>query len=88
MRPIDRTSSRSTDRRGPRLKSSAAVGSSFFVSHSVRIGSHSQEALDLWYRLSDYAYVVILLCEGGSQTLAEALITLRFLENLVSDARH
>lgn len=46
-----------------------------------------QEALQLWYRLSDYADVVALLCRGGSQTLAEALITLRFLESVVPNAR-
>jgi len=43
-----------------------------------------REALDSWYRLSDYADTLALCCRGGSETIAEALITLRFLESLVT----
>jgi hypothetical protein len=46
-----------------------------------------REALDLWYRLSDYADTVAWCCRGGSQTIAEALITLRFLESLVPNGK-
>ena len=42
-----------------------------------------REALDLWYKVSDYADVIALCCSGRSLSMAQALITLRFLESMV-----
>ena len=47
-----------------------------------------QPVLNFWYRLSDYARTAALCCAGGNQTLAEALITFRFLENATREADH
>lgn len=44
-----------------------------------------EPVLNFWYRLSDYARTAALCCAGGSQTLAEALITLHFLENAAGE---
>ena len=45
-----------------------------------------QPVLNFWYRLSDYARTAALCCAGGNQTLAEALITLRFLQRAAEEA--
>jgi len=37
--------------------------------------------LEFWHRLRDYAGTAALNCAGGNQTLAEALVTLQFLQN-------
>lgn len=42
-----------------------------------------EEALNGWYRVADRADAIVLCCRGESPTVAEGLITLRFLESLV-----
>jgi hypothetical protein len=37
------------------------------------------ETLDFWHRIRDYAGTAALDCLGGNNTLAEALVTFRFL---------
>jgi hypothetical protein len=37
------------------------------------------ETLEFWYRMRDYAGAAALSCLGGNNTLAEALVTFRFL---------
>jgi hypothetical protein len=37
------------------------------------------ETLEFWHRLRDYAGTAALDCLGGNNTLAEALVTFRFL---------
>jgi hypothetical protein len=37
------------------------------------------ETLEFWHRLRDYAGTAALDCLGGNHTLAEALVTFRFL---------
>ena len=46
-----------------------------------------EPVLNFWYRLSDYARTAALNCAGGNQTLAEALITLQFLEAATSEVQ-
>jgi hypothetical protein len=41
-----------------------------------------QSALDFWHRVQDCNRVAALSCAGGSPTLAEALVTFRFLQNI------
>jgi hypothetical protein len=45
-----------------------------------------QPVLNFWYRLQDYSRTAALCCAGGNQTLAEALITLRFLQRVAEEA--
>ena len=41
-----------------------------------------QAALDFWHRTQDNNRIAALNCAGGSQTLAEALISFRLLRNV------
>jgi hypothetical protein len=45
-----------------------------------------QPVLNFWYRLADSARTAALSCAGGSQTLAEALVTYQFLRTLAEEA--
>jgi hypothetical protein len=44
-----------------------------------------QPTLDFWLRVRDYNRASALAVAGGNQSLAEALVTFRFLQNLVGD---
>lgn len=41
-----------------------------------------QSSLEFWHRVQDCNRVAALSCAGGSQTLAEALVTFRLLQNI------
>lgn len=41
-----------------------------------------QSELDFWHRTQHCNRIAALSCAGGSQTLAEALVTFRFLQNI------
>ena len=50
-----------------------------------------QPALDFWYRVRDYNHAAALAVAGGNETLAEALVTYRFLRTAADegdDANH
>jgi hypothetical protein len=44
-----------------------------------------QPAADFWHRVRDFNHAAALACAGGNQTLAEALVTFRFLNNCGGD---
>ena len=44
-----------------------------------------QSTLDFWCRVRDVNYAAALACAGGNQTLAEALVTFRFLRNVAGE---
>lgn len=44
-----------------------------------------QPTLEFWHRARDYNYTAALAVVGGNQSLAEALITLRFLRNAAGE---
>jgi hypothetical protein len=44
-------------------------------------GHDLQPTLEFWYRARDYNYAAAFAVAGGNQSLAEALVTLRLLEN-------
>lgn len=44
-----------------------------------------QPAADFWYRVRDFNHAAALACAGGNQSLAEALVTFRFLNNCRGD---
>jgi len=44
-----------------------------------------EPALDFWCRVRDVNYAAAMACAGGNQTLAEALVTFRFLRNVAGE---
>ena len=44
-----------------------------------------QPTLEFWHRARDYNYTAALIVAGGNQNLAEALVTLRFLQNAAGE---
>jgi hypothetical protein len=44
--------------------------------------------LEFWHRLRDYAGTAALNCGGANQSLAEALVTLRFLQKAAGEVPH
>ena len=44
-----------------------------------------QPTVDFWHRVRDSNYAAALACAGGNQTLAEALVTFRFLRNVAGE---
>lgn len=44
-----------------------------------------QPTLQFWYRTRDYNHAAALAVAGGNQTLAEALVTFRFLQNAAGE---
>lgn len=44
-----------------------------------------QPTLEFWYRARDYNYAAALAVAGGNQSLAEALVTFRFLQNAAGE---
>jgi hypothetical protein len=44
-----------------------------------------QPTLDFWCRVRDENYAAAMACAGGNQTLAEALVTFRFLRNVAGE---
>ena len=44
-----------------------------------------QSTLDFWCRVRDVNYEAALACAGGNQTLADALVTFRFLRNVAGE---
>jgi hypothetical protein len=44
-----------------------------------------QPTLEFWHRVRDYNYATALAVAGGNQSLAEALVTFRFLRNAAGE---
>jgi hypothetical protein len=44
-----------------------------------------QPTLEFWHRARDYNYAAALAVAGGNQSLAEALVTFRFLQNAAGE---
>jgi len=45
-----------------------------------------QPTLKFWHQLLDLNYAAALVCAGENHTLAEALVTFRFLRNVAGEA--
>jgi hypothetical protein len=45
-----------------------------------------QPTVEFWHQLLDLNYAAALVCAGENQTLAEALVTFRFLRNVAGEA--
>ena len=48
-------------------------------------GRDLQPTIEFWLRARDYNYAAALAVAGGNQSLAEALVTFRFLQNAAGE---